>query len=262
MQEFENGNQIISTFYRSYLDQYYAQYNQRVKKSQVDKLNKRGGPQVIYVTQNRQSPSEYDIMKAAASQSQAMVAEEASDRRSSAMGQMPYQMDDESQYTETIEQSASPGTRYVQHVSLPRQMPDDTTYMYSAVHPSEIEENEVMDTPPRKIMPGSLYDGINVAHYSNAMDQLDYEEASRLSKTGQKVVYLTEPREPEHAVAASSKSDYFESEPYVERDTSYSSSEGRPGLGKFFGLTGTTSQNIQVHIYRENSSVVTAFNYS
>ena len=63
-------------------------------------------------------------------------------------------------------------------------------------------------------------------------------------------------------MAASSKSDYFESEPYVERDTSYSSSEGRPGLGKFFGLTGTTSQNIQVHIYRENSSVVTAFNYS
>ena len=213
----------------------------------MDKLNKRGGPQVIYVTKNRQSPSEYDLIAAAASQSQAIAAEEASERRSSALDQMPYDMEDNSQYTETIEQTASPGTRYVQHVSLPRQMPDDSTYMYSAVHPSEMEENEVMDTPPRKIMPGSLYDGMKVAHYSNAMDQLGYEEASRLSQTGQKVVYLTEPREQEHAMEATSKSDYFESEPYVERDTSYSSSEGRPGLGKFFGLTGTTSQNIQVN---------------
>ena len=242
-----NIHKNFFTFSFRYLDQYYSKYNQRVQKSQVDKLNKRGGPQVIYVTKNRQSPSEYDLIAAAASQSQAIAAEEASERRSSALDQMPYDMEDNSQYTEMIEQTASPGTRYVQHVSLPRQMPDDSTYMYSAVHPSEMEENEVMDTPPRKIMPGSLYDGMKVAHYSNAMDQLGYEEASRLSQTGQKIVYLTEPREQEHAMEATSKSDYFESEPYVERDTSYSSSEGRPGLGKFFGLTGTTSQNIQVN---------------
>jgi hypothetical protein len=191
-------------------------------------------------------PNEYDLMQAAASQSPAHA--ETSDRRSSGSEQLPFDIEGRSKYTETVEQTASPGTRYVQHVSLPRQMPDDSTYMYSAVHPSEFEENEVSDLPPRKIMPGSLYDGMN-DHYSHALDNNGYDAASMMSQGGQKVVYLTEPMKEGHNMDASSKSDYYyEEDPsYIERDTSYSPpSDGKAGLGKFFGLTGTTSQNIQV----------------
>ena len=168
-------------------------------------------------------------MQAAASQSPAHA--ETADRRSSASEQLPFDVEGRSTYTETVEQTASPGTRYVQHVSLPRQMPDDATYMYSAVHPSEREENEVLDVPPRKIMPGSLYDGMNDIY--DTMDNKGYESASMMSQGGQKVVYLTEPMKEGHNMYASSKSDYYyEEDPsYIERDTSYSPpSSGKPDL--------------------------------
>ena len=158
-----------------------------------------------------------------------------------------------SPYEETlIKQSASPGTQFVQHVSLPKAMPDESTYMYSAVHPGEWENNEVSDVerPTRKIMPGYLYAGNeeNQMDLTVADDRNMYEKAVVMSPLpGQKPMYYTSDM-MEAGDDVGNKSDYFgEASSFVERDTSYSApSSSRPGLGKFFGLTGTTSQNIQV----------------
>ena len=215
----------------------------------MDKLSRRGNPQVVYVAKSRKPQDEYDLMKTAATQSSSHA--DASDRRSLSSEQRAFNMKmGNTPYSETLEQMASPGTRYVQHVSLPKSMGDET-YMYSAVHPSEIEENEVLELPTRKIMPGALYDGMQ-DHYSNEIDNVGYESAPMYNQGGQHLVYLTKPMREDHDIEASSKSDYYEDGvPYIERDTSYSTPEtsGRPGLGKFFGLTGTTSQNIQVILH-------------
>ena len=232
----------ISSF--RYLDIYYAKYDRRVQQSQLDNLNKRKGHQYVYVAKNPVSQEEYDLMKAASIQAASHA--DASDRRKLMSEQRSFNTDDNSGNFDTIEQTASPGTRYVQHVSLPKQMPDDSTYMYSAVHPSEAEDNEILDSPPRKIMPGALYDGMS-DHYIYSKDTDSYETPSMYHQGAQQMVYLTEPAQEEQDMEANSKSDYFSSEAsYVERDSGYSADSARPGLGKFFGLTGTTSQNIQV----------------
>ena len=68
-----------------------------------------------------------------------------------------------------------------------------------------------------------------------------------MSSGGKKLVYLTNDMSGGEASHLSSKSDYFDDEhTYIERDTSYAAPDTKPALGKFFGLTGTTSQNIQV----------------
>ena len=203
-------------------------------------------PHIVYVPKNSEPQHEYDLIKAAASQSSPHI--DTSERRSSTSEPRSFKFEGHSPYTETIEQTASPGTRYVQHVSLPKSMPNDATYMYSAVHPSEMEDNEVTDLPPRKIMPGMLYEGMEDTYLDSA-ENTGYETAALMNHGGKKIIYLTENMKNGAGMEGTSKSDYFNDEPsYVERDSHYSAdtSSARPGLGKFFGLTGTTSQNIQV----------------
>lgn len=147
--------------------------------------------------------------------------------------------------------------QYVQMLSLPRSSPLDdgdgrispTTYMYTAVHPSEptFKENEVVydkQFPPRKIMPGFVYkavaspdrDGPEAKRAATSSDNNQQEARNR-------IVYQHLGDEDHFSASAAISQD-------LDRDVGSSyhgDSESRfGGLGNFFGVTGTTSQNVQV----------------
>ena len=215
-----------------FLDQYYSQFDDRVQESQVDYSGGRfeSGKSMRHRMPYKEEP-QMDLMTES-SRRQGILKK--SDMMEEEYGD--FDLDDLPTYQEMIlEQPASPNTRYVQHVALPKSgQQDDSTYMYSAVHPSELEANDLNDEP-RKILPGFLYSGTKPST-SQSFSPIKTSYSESKAKQG---FDSTEPSYSEREYQASGSS------------YSSSSSTGNP-VSKFLGLTGTTSQDIQVNIFYQN----------
>jgi len=145
-----------------------------------------------------------------------------------------------------LRQSAGPNTHYVQHVALPKTGPsDDSTYMYSAVHNNDLEDLEGdssnnMPQEPRKILPGFLYTGTKqMKEDMLKLDEIPFEPSTHLEYSSAPDIGGLLDRD------GSSHHHHEHTSSYEAPSTSYKTAESSP-LTKFLGLTGTTSQDIQL----------------
>lgn len=115
------------------------------------------------------------------------------------------------------------GTRYVQQVQLPSHDPDESTYMYSSIMPTEDLNNEILSAKSMAnyvyAKPENLATAENSYYTSNTYLDTDDSDVSRLFGT-----------------TDSSSSSYSYGD----------SSSGKDPVSRFFGITGTTSQDIQL----------------
>ena len=108
---------------------------------------------------------------------------------------------------------------FVQQVALPHGIPDDKVFMYSSDMTDAIEANEIL---PAK----------SVANYVYSQPDSSYAQDKLYSSSGSDYSRL---------FSGSSSSNYY-------GDSSSSGTSESDPVSRFFGLTGTTSQDIQLGV--------------
>lgn len=245
---------------RGFLDEYYSQFDDRVSQSHVD--NKAGkalvdntnarmdaystdyDQETISDQQARDMPNDYAAyqqMQNAAYQQMQMedLLRQKQENLEAALIQKHMEeelIEEELRSLPTTVQQQHPdirsGTRYVQHVSLPNNgRPDENAYMYSSVMPDDPKMNEIS---PAKSMTNYLY--------AKPPSDLYSKQADTLATAGDTMYTTTHyGEEPDSLI----DSRFFNS------DSPSSSAYGDSGsssdaVSRFFGITGTTSQDIQL----------------
>ncbi len=146
-------------------------------------------------------------------------------------------------------------SRYVQHVALPDEMPGDNTYMYSSVlanqaanagynignvlMTAEAEDPMVNEVVPAKSVASYVYAKPEHKHMPMSMPMLEdkvYTTSPYLSASDQLNTRLFNSGSSGGAASLGSS---------LYSDATSTSSSTDP-VSRFFGVTGTTSQDIQV----------------
>lgn len=264
LERYGHGISVINQRVLSrFLDDYYAQFDSRVQTQQVDH-------RTAQVNQARA----FDDLSLAGSNQQGMYEQQEVVRpRQDPMvdRQQPRQ---QFVLSDTARSDAGEG-EYVQHIALPKQSPGSNAYMYSSVSAASIypEENEVAPnlTPPQK-KSGEVY-GYKSAdipsHYSSsgysapaASPTFAQTLTSGLTKlTSGLTSGLNAPSSSYGAPSSGYGTSGYETPSVADETRVYSSatsgysagglsSAGDP-LSRFFGVTGTTSQDIHVRSKKE-----------
>jgi len=245
---------------RGFLDEYYSQFDDRVSQSHVDN---KGGKALVDNTNARMDAysTDYDQETISDQQARDMPNDYAAYQQMQNAAYQQMQMEDllrqkqenleaaliqkhmeeelieeELRSLPTTVQQQHPdirsGTRYVQHVSLPNNgRPDENAYMYSSVMPDDPKMNEIL---PAKSMTNYLYAKPPSDLYANQADTL---------ATAGDTMYTTTHYGEEPDTLIDSR--------FFNSDSPSSSAYGDSGsssdaVSRFFGITGTTSQDIQL----------------
>jgi len=245
---------------RGFLDDYYSQFDDRVSQSHVDNTNSRmdaystdyDKEENISDQQARDMPNDYMPNDYSAYQQMQMEALLRQKKENLEAQLIQKHMEEERLEEElkslptTIQQQQPDirsATRYVQHVALPNSRPDETAYMYSSVMADDPNMNEIL---PAKSMTNYMYAKPPSDIYAKQGSSL----ADTLS-TAENQMYTTS------IYGAGSDSSDYNSDPDISRffnndnspSTSYLSDSGSSNsdaVSRFFGVTGTTSQDIQL----------------
>jgi hypothetical protein len=240
-----------STHLFRFLDDYYAQFDNRVPQTQVDRtLSNNDRMDMSYATDYEEAVAATPTLSEAEELARQMpdyntiqqMQQEQLHQKQQHLRQALKQKHIEEELLEdelfnlpqTVQQrqpELRDTSRYVQHVSLPHQMPDHQTYMYSSVMSEDI--NEVI---PAKSVASYVYakpDQVGERVYSGSSGSFSPGSNSASSDLSR---LFTGSSSPSSSYGASSSP-----------STSYGDVPTTPdAVSRFFGVTGTTSQDIQL----------------
>jgi len=222
---------------RGFLDEYYSKYAGRTtgmeSTDRMDSYDSYESEEDMYEEEARNMP-DYSALQQM--QMQAMMKKQEQLQLALQQKKIEEQMiEAELEKSYQNKQIDNSNTRYVQHVALPNSNPDEKTYMYSTISLDDPTINEVL---PARSVNNFVYAQPPELVVESSEDYLDTAEDKMYG-------YSTKESEDDVKRFFSSSDDSLGEDTHTYPSSSYSSGS-KDAVSRFFGVTGTTSQDIQL----------------